>query len=118
MNTRFRFLTALTWWVLIALLTGCAGPGYGYRQHPYRSTMTGAALGAAGGALLGYGADDGYGNGAVTGGALGAVVGGAAGYYLDQKRQRPAYGPQPYYAPRSYGYERPRHHHHRGWERD
>lgn len=109
MKPRSQILLALL--MVISLLTGCAGPG-GYRHSPYRSTMTGAALGAAGGALLGHSADDGYGNGALTGGALGAVVGGAAGYYLDQNRQRPAYGPRPYYAPPAYGYARPRHHHH------
>lgn len=90
-------------WLLAAALAGCAAPGYyGQNHYPYRGTVTGAAVGAAGGALLGYAADGGYGNGALLGGTLGALAGGATGYYFDQQRG-PEYGPRPY----SGGYERP-----------
>lgn len=79
------------------LLGGCAGPGYGgYNNYPYRGAVTGAAVGAAGGALLGYAADGGRGNGALLGGTLGAVAGGATGYYFDQKRNEPHYDYRPY----------------------
>lgn len=95
MNITTQSFTALT---LAASLAGCAAPGYyGYNHAPYRGTVTGAAVGAAGGALLGYAADGGYGNGALVGGALGALAGGAAGYYFDQRRDDPNYRPDPYY---------------------
>jgi hypothetical protein len=81
------------------LLGGCASPGYnGYNHYPYRGTVTGAAVGAAGGALLGYAADGGQGNGALLGGTLGAVAGGATGYYFDQKRREGEYQGRPYYS--------------------
>lgn len=82
MNTLTKLPISLA---LLASLAGCAGPGY----YSHRGTMTGAAVGAAGGALLGYAADDGYGNGALVGGALGALAGGAAGYAYDQNQSRP-----------------------------
>lgn len=80
------------------LLGGCAGPGYyGHNGYPYRGTVAGAAVGAAGGALLGYAADGGYGNGALLGGTLGAVAGGATGYYFDrQRRDGDGYAHAPY----------------------
>ena len=69
-------------------LTGCASTGYhSHNDYAYRNTLTGAAIGAAGGALIGHAADDG-GRGALVGGAVGAMVGGAAGYYMDQKKNR------------------------------
>jgi surface antigen len=99
MKTLTRSLTALT---LTASLAGCASSGGygGFSNYPYRNTVTGAAVGAAGGALLGHVADDGHGNGTLVGGALGAVVGGAAGYALDHKEKNDAYRGQPYYDPR------------------
>lgn len=93
MNTLTKPLIYLAF---LASLAGCAGPSY----YSHRGTMTGAAVGGAGGALLGYAADGGYGNGALIGGALGALAGGAAGYAYDQNQSRPRYD----YAP-------PRHHH-------
>lgn len=84
MNTLTKWLIPL---ILLASLTGCAGPNY----YSHRGTMTGAAVGAAGGALLGYAADDGYGNGALVGGALGALAGGAAGYAYDQNQRERRY---------------------------
>lgn len=117
MNLHFRFLAAL---LLTTSLAGCAGPG------PYRNTLNGAAIGGAGGALLGYAYDGGRGHGALAGGALGAAAGGATGYYLDQRDrpQAPAYGyqpgyqsgyqPQPYREP-GHGHRR---HHHRDHDRD
>lgn len=73
------------------VLTGCASTGYhSHDDFAYRNTVTGAAIGAAGGALLGHAADDG-GRGALVGGAVGAMVGGAAGYYMDQKNKRDSY---------------------------
>jgi hypothetical protein len=84
MNTLTKLLISLA---LLASLTGCAGPSY----YSHRGTMTGAAVGGAGGALLGYAADGGYGNGALIGGALGALAGGAAGYAYDQNQQERRY---------------------------
>lgn len=84
MNTPTKLLTSLA---LLASLAGCTGSNY----HSHRGTMTGAAVGAAGGALLGYAADGGYGNGALVGGALGALAGGAAGYAYDQNQSSPRY---------------------------
>jgi hypothetical protein len=96
MKTLTRSLVALT---LAASLAGCASPGgYDFGNSPYRNTVTGAAIGAAGGALLGHVADDGNGSGALVGGTLGAVVGGAAGYALDHKEKNGSnYGREPYY---------------------
>ncbi|MGX2040832.1 glycine zipper domain-containing protein [Methylocaldum sp. MU1018] len=96
MNTIRHQLLVLT---LGTALTGCASTGYhAHSDYPYRNTITGAAIGAAGGALLGHAADDG-GRGALVGGAVGAMVGGAAGYYMDQKKNRdPYYGRQPNYS--------------------
>jgi len=97
-------------------LAGCASTGYhSHNEHPYRNTLTGAAIGAAGGALLGHTADDG-GRGALVGGAVGAMVGGAAGYYIDQKKKRePYYDHRPNdsyrndpYRPSPYGEREPR----------
>jgi hypothetical protein len=97
-------------------LTGCASTGYhNHGDYAYRNTVTGAAIGAAGGALLGHAADDG-GRGALVGGAVGAVVGGAAGYYMDQKKKRESYyNRQPGYSsyndghhPSPYGEQQPR----------
>lgn len=98
-------------------LSGCASSGYhSHGDYPYRNTLTGAAIGAAGGALLGHAADGG-GRGALVGGTVGAVVGGAAGYYMDQNRKREAYynrqpgyndrhhpAPYPEQQPRTYPY--------------
>jgi len=97
-------------------LTGCASTGYHpHENYPYRNTLTGAAIGAAGGALLGHAVDDG-GRGALLGGTVGAMVGGAAGYYMDQKKNRDSYyGRQPNYSgyndsyrPSPYGEREPR----------
>lgn len=64
---------------ILMLLTGCAThPGF-YNQ--YSKTITGSALGAAGGALLGHAADNE--NGIYIGTASGALIGGALGYYMD-----------------------------------
>ncbi|MGZ8219224.1 hypothetical protein [Methylomagnum sp.] len=97
MNTLTKPLISLA---LLVSLAGCAGPGY----YNHRGTMAGAAVGAAGGALLGYAADGGYGNGALVGGALGAVAGGAAGYAYDQnqreRRYDDGYGRSGYAPPR------------------
>lgn len=84
---------------LTIALTGCASTGYhSHNDYAYRNTVTGAAIGAAGGALLGHAADDG-GRGALVGGAVGAMVGGAAGYYMDQKKKRDSqYDRQPNYS--------------------
>lgn len=112
MKTLTKPLVALA---LTALLAGCAGPGYyGYGGvGPYRNTLAGAAIGAAGGALLGHASDDGYGNGALVGGALGAMAGGAAGYALDHRANRgyrhdrqpyDGYGNGRYRERRDYGY--------------
>lgn len=106
MNRLCKSLSAL---LLAGTLGGCATAGYyGHNAYPYRGTLTGAAVGAAGGALLGYAADGGYGNGALLGGTLGALAGGATGYYFDRKRGNPydrpyydrPYGPNPPPPPR------------------
>ncbi|BBL75066.1 glycine zipper domain-containing protein [Methylomagnum ishizawai] len=103
MNTPNRILSILA---CVATLSACAAPGnYGYGQPGYGGALTGAAVGAAGGALLGYAADGGRGNGAVTGGALGAVAGGAVGYAMDRNQERS--DPYPSYPQDRSGY-RPR----------
>lgn len=77
----------------LAALSGCAST----HHQPYayggshRNALTGAAIGAAGGALVGHAVDDG-GRGALVGGALGAMAGAGIGYHLDKKRDREAYG--------------------------
>ncbi len=110
MNTPTRILAALA---CAATLAGCAMPGPYYGSGPsYNKTLAGAAIGGAGGALLGYAADDGHGNGALVGGTLGALAGGATGYYLDRNGNQYR-GGQPYYAqPRRHR----RHENHGDWD--
>ena len=87
----------------VLVLSGCAGP----HSHPYaygggyRNTLTGAAIGAAGGALVGHAVDDG-GRGALVGGAVGAMVGGGVGYHMDKKAERDRYDGRPYYPENDY----------------
>ncbi len=72
------------------MLAGCATDGSG----PSRNVLTGAGLGALGGAALGTlaGGDDG--RNAAIGAAVGAIAGGSAGAYMDRQeaalRQRTA----------------------------
>lgn len=90
---------------LIASLNACAAPGYPYGYDSYgrhQKALTGAAMGAAGGALLG-GAMTQDGGGALIGGALGGVVGGLVGNSMDKQRNRH----EDYRNPgRNYGYPR------------
>lgn len=90
-------------------LSGCAN-GYGYGYPPsygwsnHKKAIAGAAIGAAGGALIG-GAVTRDGGGAAVGGLLGGVAGGLIGHSMDKKaRPRPYYpgdyDSRPYYGER------------------
>ena len=68
---------------LTALLGGCAAP----ITHRERSTLTGGALGAGAGALIGS-AIDRPGRGALIGGGLGALGGAAIGDQMEGQYQR------------------------------
>ena len=84
MNTLLKLSAASS----IMLLSACAtqqGPVYGN----YRGTWTGAALGAAGGALVGHALDKS--NGAYLGAATGALLGGGAGYMYDRNKNGNGY---------------------------
>ena len=65
--------------LIAATLSGCAA------NDPNQKTKTGAAVGAAAGALLGYAVDDGTG-GVLAGAAVGALAGGV-GYYMDKQQK-------------------------------
>lgn len=103
----------------LAFLTGCAAPGY--YGYPSRGALNGTALGAVGGALLGYATDGGHGNGALMGGALGAVAGGFIGQSMthrhhdhDKHHGHPrSYNP-PHYPRQSYDYHQQPYHHNPG----
>ena len=66
--------------LIAATLSGCAA------NDPNQKTKTGAAVGAATGALLGYAVDDGTG-GVLAGAAVGALAGGGVGYYMDKQQK-------------------------------
>ena len=66
--------------LIAAPLSGCAA------NDPNQKTKTGAAVGAAAGALLGYAVDDGTG-GVLAGAAVGALAGGGVGYYMDKQQK-------------------------------
>ena len=66
--------------LIAATLSGCAA------NDPNQKTKTGAAVGAAAGALLGYAVDDGTG-GVLAGAAVGALAGGGVGYYMDKQQK-------------------------------
>lgn len=70
--------------VLVTLITtalsGCAA------DDPNQKAKSGAAIGAAAGALLGYAVDDGTG-GVVAGAAVGALAGAGVGHYMDKQQQ-------------------------------
>jgi hypothetical protein len=92
--------------VLVLASTGCTAPGelFGtgytvaaddscgtdrqqlksFQDYFFASMVQGAAIGAAGGALLGYGL--GGGQGALIGAGAGALAGGATGYYLAKEK--------------------------------
>jgi hypothetical protein len=98
--------------VLISGLAGCASQGYGYgggygnTWSRHSSALTGAALGGAGGALLG-GAVTRDGGGALVGGALGAAVGGVVGNSMDNRREAQSYQNGYYGGGRRDGYRYP-----------
>jgi hypothetical protein len=100
--------------VLVSFLAGCAGTSMG-QQNPY--LLTGAGLGAAGGAGLGVAASpNNPWRGAAIGGLLGTALGGVAGeaYGRSVAPSQPCYqsppprpyyqGPPPGYAPGPQGY--------------
>lgn len=70
--------------VLVTLMTtalaGCA------TDDPNKKTKTGAAIGAAAGAIVGYAVDDGTG-GVLAGAAVGALAGAGVGRYMDKQQQ-------------------------------
>jgi osmotically inducible lipoprotein OsmB len=68
---------------LMALLGGCAAP----ITHRERSTLTGGALGAGAGALIGSAIGH-PGRGALIGGGLGALGGAAIGDQMEGQYQR------------------------------
>lgn len=84
------------------LMAGCAENSYynGYSGR-YNKTLTGAGIGALGGAAIGAATAQNPTQGALIGAGAGAVVGGGVGYYLDQKDKQPPppYGYGPYYRP-------------------
>jgi len=82
MNLLSRILTAP---LLAAALAGCAGPGYSYNQYPYRNTVTGAAIGAAGGAGIAYLAGGPVIGAALLGSAAGAGAGDSSARSLQQR---------------------------------
>jgi outer membrane protein OmpA-like peptidoglycan-associated protein len=66
--------------LVVMALSGCAA------DDPNKKAKTGAAIGAAAGALLGYAVDDGTG-GVVAGAAVGALAGAGVGHYMDKQQQ-------------------------------
>lgn len=67
--------------IILPFLTGCVShPGY---HSNYSRTITGSAIGATGGALLGHAAD--RDKGVYIGSAAGALIGGAIGYSMDRQ---------------------------------
>ena len=92
-------------------LVGCATPGYspyGYDNsgfHNHKRALAGAAIGAAGGALVGNAVTHDAG-GALVGGAVGATVGGLVGHSMDRKANRKQYRDDRYRPPQQYDYYR------------
>ena len=86
MNTQLKILTfGLTG--LLIVLTGCETP-YGEPDRTATGALTGGAIGAASGALIGSHGRH-AGEGALIGGAIGAITGGLIGNAMDQEhRQR------------------------------
>jgi hypothetical protein len=81
--------------------TGCVGTGPNTQQ----GAVTGGALGAVAGAIIGNNSRGGNAlGGALLGGAVGAIAGGTIGNSVDAQRGTlyPPPGPYPY--PRGYGY--------------
>ena len=72
---------------LTAVLGGCASP----ITQRERATLTGGALGAGAGALIGNAVDDRPGRGALIGGALGALGGAAIGDQMQGQYDRQEY---------------------------
>jgi hypothetical protein len=73
------------WFVLTiaVVLTGCETPG-GYPDQTGTGALTGGAVGAMTGAVIG---GRHAGEGALIGGAIGAITGGLIGHSLDQQQQ-------------------------------
>lgn len=65
---------------IVLTLIDCAA------DDPYKRTKTGAAVGAAAGAVLGHIVDDG-GGGALVGAAVGAITGAGVGHYMDNQQR-------------------------------
>ena len=80
MKTRALFLSSLA---LTTLLAGCAGTGPNTQQ----GAVTGGALGALAGAIIGNNSRGGNAlGGALIGGAVGAIAGGTIGNSIDHQR--------------------------------
>lgn len=94
---------------LVFGLVACATPGtyqsgygnFGNVISRHRYALSGAALGGAGGALIG-GAVTRDGQGALVGGALGAAAGGLIGHSMDNQSRRDAYYGEDYRYPNAY----------------
>ncbi len=82
----------LFYWVLVAplVLAGCATTD--------SSVPAGTGIGAAGGALIGYGVT-GSATGAALGAGAGALAGALTGVAIDESRRASAPPPQPYQSP-------------------
>lgn len=65
---------------MAALISACA------TDDPNQKAKTGAAIGAAAGAIVGYAIDDGAG-GVLVGAAVGAATGAGIGHYMDNQQQ-------------------------------
>lgn len=66
---------------VIVLLSACTTT-----DDPNQRAKTGAAIGAAAGAIIGYAIDDGAG-GVLAGAAVGAAAGAGVGHYMDKQQQ-------------------------------
>ena len=87
--------------VTVLLITGCSNNPYNTGSNPYAGEkaqvglVTGAAAGAAIGALTSSKKD--RGKGALIGAGAGAVLGGTTGYALDKNEQNRRYNQQTNY---------------------
>lgn len=87
--------------VTVLLITGCSNNPYNTGSNPYAGEkaqvglVTGAAAGAAIGALTSSKKD--RGKGALIGAGAGAVLGGTTGYALDKNEQNRRYSQQTNY---------------------
>ncbi len=77
---------SLTFSIIVASLTGCAGPYQGPDKQ-FAGSVQGAATGAGAGAVTGFQVGAGTGPGALVGAGLGAVAGGIQGIVQDKNEE-------------------------------